>query len=124
MASIQNSGETKEGKDEEIDPDAAPFKIHTINAVCFWQNSGDFEDCAICRFTLSGPSVQYLANPSPAFNSGLKLAFGSCGHVFHMDCLNKWQKTRKTCPYCNQEWDLIRVEIIPGEEHSFFGNDN
>ena len=109
--------EPVQGETKTLDPEQAPFKIQSWDGVCFWKwgNIGS-ELCAICKFALAGPSVQYLANPSPAFNAGLKVAFGACDHCFHLDCLEEWKKKRCTCPLCNQEWDMIKVEVIPGFE--------
>ena len=122
----EDSGETK-GEVVTIPKEAtasageAPFQIQSWDGVCHWKwdpGSG-FENCSICRTTLHGPSINYQANPTPAFNAGLKVAFGSCGHCFHLDCLQKWHITRPTCPLCSQEWDMTKVEIIPGYEHAF-----
>ena len=119
---MAESGEAKEiAVCTEIDPEEAPFKIQSYDGVCFWKWGIVSEQCAICKFPLAKPSVQYLANPSPAFNAGLKVAFGACDHCFHLDCLERWKKTRGTCPLCNQEWDMLKVEAIPGYEQQLNG---
>ena len=77
------------------------------------------DTCPVCRNRLDQPSVDYMANPSPAFNSGLKVAFPSCAHPLHHDCWQRWNKKSPTCPLCSKEWDMTKVEIIPGHEHAF-----
>ena len=119
---MSNPEETKNTDTATTDPaeeaEEPPFKIQSIEGVAFWQWAGLHSDtCAICKFPITEPSVEYLANPTPVFNAGLKVAFGACGHCFHLDCLEKWRKTRGTCPLCQKEWDMLKVEVIPGYEN-------
>ena len=46
---------------------------------------------------------------APAF-----LRAGACGHIFHLDCIGRWLRTRSVCPLCNREWELTKTEQIHG----------
>jgi len=67
--------------------------------------------CAICREELNKPSIEYQANPCEANEHGLSVTYGQCGHVFHLDCAQRWLKTHSVCPLCNYEWDFAKIEV-------------
>ncbi|KAM3348045.1 hypothetical protein ACQJBY_021761 [Aegilops geniculata] len=49
-------------------------------------------DCAVCLSELAdGDTVRQLPN---------------CGHVFHVECVDAWLRTRTTCPLCRAEAEL------------------
>ena len=48
-------------------PAKVSFTIKKWNAVAFWSWDIYTDTYAICRNTLNGPSIEYQANPSPAF---------------------------------------------------------
>ena len=76
-----------------------------------WDVSAD--NCAICRASINEPSIQYQASPSVHNENGKSIAFGCCGHVYHLDCIQKWLKTRSVCPLCSKEWEYGKIEKIP-----------
>ena len=37
-----------------------------------------------------------------SFNENEKIKRLPCEHIFHIDCMNQWLQTKKTCPFCDQ----------------------
>mmetsp|Transcript_17771 Transcript_17771/g.41971 ORF Transcript_17771/g.41971 Transcript_17771/m.41971 type:complete len:169 (-) Transcript_17771:412-918(-) len=62
---------------------------------------GEEEDdvCGICQNAFEGvaPGMKYPGDDCP-------LERGPCNHCFHLQCVNKWLSTKKTCPICRAEW--------------------
>ena len=66
-----------------------------------------------CRTRLIRARVpSRLADPGLADDAGYSIAWGCCGHVFHLDCISRWLKTRSVCPLCNREWEFAKIEKI------------
>jgi len=88
------------------------FVVKKWNAVTFWSWDICTDTCAICRNKLYEPSIEAQANPGLADDAGYSIAWGCCGHVFHLDCISRWLKTRSVCPLCNREWEFAKIEKI------------
>ena len=88
---------------------ASKFELKKWNAVGEWCWSINVDTCAICRNSLYEPSIEYQVS---AKEEGKSIAWGSCGHVYHLDCISKWNKTRENCPLCNKNWDIMKVDTL------------
>ncbi|QTF49735.1 RING-finger-containing E3 ubiquitin ligase [Acanthamoeba polyphaga mimivirus] len=61
--------------------------------------------CAICRYQENEPCIEHKSSES---NTKCPIAQSvSCSHSFHACCISRWLHTKKTCPLCNIEWQLI-----------------
>ena len=59
--------------------------------------------CVICRNDLKGDCIECDAG----FNADadcLHMSSAVCGHTYHKHCINRWLKTRKSCPMCGRGW--------------------
>lgn len=62
--------------------------MHAPPRCCRWSWAICTDTCAICRNNLYEPSIEYQANPTgDPDHPGLSIAWGCCGHVFHLDCI-------------------------------------
>jgi RING-box protein 1 len=57
------------------------------------------DNCAICRNSLLDKCIECQVNIK-----NCKSVLGCCGHGYHECCINKWYKTRNTCPLDDEEW--------------------
>ena len=89
-------------------PPAPPARARTPRArsVC------DSQDAALSPRPTDGTTVSSAADPGLADDAGYSIAWGCCGHVFHLDCISRWLKTRSVCPLCNREWEFAKIEKI------------
>ncbi len=114
-ATASNSMQIEE---EEFIPTGCIHSIKTIVGVSSYSGTTDL--CAICRRNIDSPSANY-ENSTPGTiirKESCKVAFQSCGHPFHYDCLMGWYKQRpQSCPLCSKEGVSIqRIDIVPGHE--------
>ena len=90
------------------------FEIKKSLLYCFWTWNFNVDNCIICRNSLQEPSINYQA---AMFNGeehkdGLIICFGTCNHVYHLDCIQNWLNTRNSCPLCSSEWETSKIENI------------
>ena len=113
---LAQSARTAMADDEEMEVEGKEgprFVVKKWNAVTFWSWDICTDTCAICRNKLYEPSIEAQANPGLADDAGYSIAWGCCGHVFHLDCISRWLKTRSVCPLCNREWECVHAATSP-----------
>ena len=86
-------------------PDPAPARL-AQTSVCHHQ------DAALSPHPHRPGATVSVADPGLADDAGYSIAWGCCGHVFHLDCISRWLKTRSVCPLCNREWEFAKIEKI------------
>jgi hypothetical protein len=55
------------------------------------------DDCTICRQSLTIDSIYGQEN-----NKISSIKTGKCGHSFHKECIEPWNKINRNCPICVQ----------------------
>ena len=93
-------------------------------------NTPPQSNCAICRNSLYGPSIEHQALGI----SEVTIAWGVCNHCFHLgasaaerrrghcphprplpscaECIQRWLKTRNVCPLCGREWEFQKIQKV------------
>lgn len=71
-----------------------------------WSFSNNSSKCAICRNELNETSIEQQLD-----NDYLNIInlIGSCGHVYHEDCIIQWLCDHNKCPLCSHEWNIYNI---------------
>jgi len=88
----------------------APVRVNKWNAVAFWCYNVQTDVCAICRNGIHEPCIECQADRHSQMATQCTLAWGACNHQFHLHCINRWLKTRPTCPMDNKPWQFQKFE--------------
>lgn len=66
-----------------------------------WQ--GEQDTCTICRSLFSSPCVNCEVS---GITDACPFQEGTCGHMFHMHCIERWIAQDPTCPLCHDHWSV------------------
>jgi anaphase-promoting complex subunit 11 len=82
---------------------AFSVKIKRWQAVGVWTWDAGDDVCGICCNAYDGcaQDAKYPGDDSP-------VVWGSCGHAFHLQCIQKWlaARTEQRCPMCRRQWEF------------------
>ena len=82
LLSLENEvGSVKRGLSKQ-ELSKIPFKIYAK-----YKYNGQ-DECFICRDN---------------YQTGEQIKELPCGHIYHVNCIDKWLEQEKKCPYCNKE---------------------
>ncbi|MDP2437971.1 MAG: hypothetical protein Q8P67_19690 [archaeon] len=90
----------------------AAIDIKTWDAVAVWHWGGDHvEHCAICRNQIMTVCIECQASRAQSQEAPkeCKVAWGTCCHVFHYHCIQRWLETRNVCPLDNAAWEYRHI---------------
>jgi len=75
--------------------------VKMINTWCY--NLSSNNDCTICRCNLNSKSIY-----AEEKNIDSTVVTGICGHSFHLECVNPWNKNNTNCPICPNKWIITK----------------
>jgi len=65
------------------------------------------DTCAICHHLFSKECI--LCEAAFADKDKCAVSRGECGHVYHKHCIDRWLRTRDTCPLDDEPWAFVLV---------------
>ena len=84
------------------------IKIVNLSSVGMWafEDSEGCQICRICGYTLTSNCVECQGKQKIC-----NKIESTCGHMFHYHCIQKWTKTKTTCPYCHVPFNIKNFDI-------------
>ncbi len=84
------------------------IEIINLSPIGLW----GFEDnegckiCRICKYTLTNNCIECQGK-----QQSCNKIESACKHMFHHHCIQKWTKTKTTCPYCHVPLNIKNFDI-------------
>nr|UXY88012.1 ring-box protein 1 [Cryptomonas curvata] len=92
------------------------FKVKQITGIFTWIHFNSVDRCAICRNNLNEPSIDFqtikLTESIIHTDDAYFIVLGKCGHIFHLDCVEKWLFENQKCPLCVRIWYYEKISKL------------
>ena len=90
------------------------YELLWIDPYALWKwTSLKDQNCSICRISLNEMAIVAVSASDDVHDNAhvfTDVYKGSCGHMFHRACIERWLKRRPVCPLCLQPWTLQDVK--------------
>ncbi len=80
--------------------------IKSINLRGSWSLDTINDECPICRNSVLESCVECSGSACECVS-----VMGTCEHIYHLHCIDKWTKTKNSCPLDNKRWEYKKPDI-------------
>ncbi len=80
--------------------------IRSINLRGSWSLDTINDECPICRNSVLELCVECSDSACECVS-----VMGLCEHIYHLHCIEKWTKTKNSCPLDNKKWEYKKPNI-------------
>jgi RING-box protein 1 len=75
----------------------------------YWSWNIKEDTCTICRNNIMDMCIECTTNNRDG--SQCHLSKGTCSHIFHKHCIEKWLQAQTTCPIDTQAWGYEKEKV-------------
>ncbi len=80
--------------------------IKSINLRGSWSLDTINDECPICRNSVLESCVECSGSAAECVS-----VMGTCEHIYHLHCIEKWTKTKNSCPLDNRRWEYKKPDL-------------